>query len=113
MPVYEYKCDENGRTVEVQHTMEKTLNTWGELCFVAQIPLGETDPMAPVKKVISSPPGVSIPLENSKIKEKGFIKLVKRDDGVYENVTALDHEKRYMKAGDKTSLPDIKRRVED
>lgn len=113
MPVYEYKCDENGRTVEVQHTMEKTLTTWGELCFVAQISLGETDPMAPVKKVISSPPGVSIPLANTKIKEKGFIKLVKRDDGVYENVTALDHEKRYMETGDKSSLPDIKSRVED
>ncbi len=113
MPVYDYKCDENDRTVEVQHTMEKTLKTWGELCFVAQTPLGDTDPMAPVKKVMSSPPGVSVPIANSKLKEIGFIKLVKRDDGVYENVTALEHEKRYMKAGDPSSVPDIRSKVED
>jgi len=91
MPVYDYKCDDNGRTVEVQHTM----------------------PMAPVKKVMSSPPGISVPIANSKLKEIGFTKLVKRDSGVYENVTALDHEKRYMKADDPSSIPDIRSKVED
>ena len=113
MPVYDYKCDDNGRTVEVQHTMEKTLKTWGELCFVAQIPLGDTDPLASVSKVISSPPGVSVPIANSKLKELGFTKLVKRDNGVYENMTALDHEKRYMKAGDSSSMPDLISKIED
>lgn len=113
MPVYDYICDANGRRVEVNHTMEAALKTWGELCFVAQIPLGDTDPMAPVRRIISSPPGISIPIANSKLKEIGFTKLVKRDKGVFENVTALDHEKRYFKADDPSSMPDLKSKIED
>ena len=112
MPAYDYFCEANGKTVEVVHTIHASLSTWGELCYVAQIPLGDTDPMAPVRKVISAP-AISIPTGNSKLKEVGFTKLVKRDHGVYENVTALDGEKRYMKAGDPTSLPDLKRKIED
>ncbi len=112
MPAYDYFCEANGKTIEVVHTIHVTLNTWGELCYVAQIPLGDTDPLAPVRKVISAP-AISIPAGNSTLKEKGFTKLVKRDHGVYENVTALDGEKRYMKAGDPASIPDLKRKIED
>ena len=112
MPAYDYFCEANGRTVEVTHTNSATLKTWGEVCYVAQIPLGDTDPMAPVQKVISAP-AIAIPTSNTKLKEKGFTKLVKRDQGVYENVTALDHEKRYFKAGDPSSIPDLKSRIED
>ena len=112
MPAYDYFCKANGRTVEVTHTISATLKTWGEVCYVAQIPLGDTDPMTPVQKVISAP-AIAIPVSNTKLKEKGFAKLVKRDQGVYENVTALDHEKRYVKSGDPSSLPDLKSRIED
>lgn len=112
MPAYDYFCEANGRTVEVVHTINATLTTWGEVCYVAQIPLGETDPMASVIKVISAP-AISIPTSNSDLKSLGFTKLVKRDEGVYENVTALDHENRYMKAGDSSSMPDIKKKIED
>ena len=112
MPAYDYFCEANGRTVEVVHTVHARLKTWGEVCFVAQIPLGDTDPLAPVRKIISAP-AIAIPTSNSTLKEKGFTKLVKRDKGVYENVTALDHEKRYMTAGDKSSIPDFKKKIED
>lgn len=112
MPAYDYFCEANGRTVEVVHTVSAELSTWGEVCYVAQITLGDTDPLAPVRKVISVP-AISIPTSNSTLKEKGFTKLVKRDQGVYENVTALDHEKRYMVAGDKSSLPDFRKKIED
>ena len=112
MPAYYYFCEANGRTVEVTHTIDATLKTWGEVCYVAQIPLGDTDPLAPAQKVISAP-AIAIPVSNTKLKEKGFAKLVKRDQGVYENVTALDHEKRYVKSGDPSSLPDLKSRIED
>jgi len=112
MPTYDYFCGANGRTVEVTHTMNTTLKTWGELCYAAQVPLGDTDPLAPVRKVISAP-AIAVTDSDSRIKEKGFVKLVKRDQGVYENVTALDHEKRYVKAGDQESLPDLKSRIED
>ena len=112
MPAYDYHCEANGRTVEVTHTIHATLKTWGEVCYVAQIPLGDTDPLAPVKKVISAA-AIAIPIANSKLKEFGFTKLVKRDHGVFENVTALDHEQRYFKAGDPSSMPDLKRKIED
>ena len=112
MPAYDYFCEANGLTVEAIHTVNATLKTWGEVCYVARIPLGDTDPLAPVRKVLSAP-AISIPVGNTKLKEVGFTKLVKRDNGVYENVTALDHEKRYMKAGDPTSVPDLKKRIED
>ncbi len=112
MPFYDYYCEANGRTVEVNHTAQATLKTWGEVCYVAQIPLGETDPMTPVRKVISAP-AIAIPVANSKLKELGFTKLIRRDEGVFENVTALDHEKRYFRSDDPTSIPDIRSKVED
>ncbi len=112
MPLYDYLCEANGRKVEVNHPIDATLETWGELCYAAQIPLGDTDPMTPVKKIISAP-NLSIPVTKTKLKELGFTKLIKRDQGVYENVTALEHEKRYFKAGDPSSMPDIKKKIED
>lgn len=112
MPLYDYLCEANSRKVEVSHPVEATLKTWGELCFVAQIPLGNTDPAAPVKKVISVP-NISVPIADSRLKELGFTKLIRRDQGVFENVTALDHEKRYFKEGDPSSMPDLKKRIED
>ena len=114
MPLYQYYCEANDRTVEVSHTVNARLATWGEVCFVAQIPLGDTDPLAPVRRVIKGrSPGISVPVFNSELKEKGFTKLVKRDDGVYENVTAGEGEKRYMKRGDPDSLPHIHKKVGD
>jgi len=29
MPTYDYRCDANGKTVEVIHRMSEQLNTWG------------------------------------------------------------------------------------
>ncbi len=112
MPKYDYFCEENGMTIEVNHDTNTKLKTWGEVCFVAQISLGDTDALTPVRLSIS-PAAISIPLGNSELKEVGFTKLVKRDDGVYENVTATDGEKRYMKAGDKTSLPHLNKKISD
>ena len=59
------------------------------------------------------PVAVSTPKTNADLKNLGFTKLVKRDTGVYENVTATGSEKRYMKAGDPSSVPDIKRKISD
>ena len=113
MPRYDYYCEANGKTVEVVHPMDATLSMWGEVCFVAQIPLGDTDPEAPVRRVITAAPAGHVPVGNTTIKEKGFTKLVKRDEGVYENVTATDDEARYMKAGDPSTRPHIHKKVGD
>jgi hypothetical protein len=113
MPLYEYHCDANGQTVEVVHPMDSVLSIWGEVCYVAQIPLGDTDPSAPVRRVMTAAPAGHVATGNSTLKEKGFTKLVKRDDGVYENVTASDDESRYMKAGDPETLPHLHKKIGD
>lgn len=110
MPSYDYFCEDNGKTIEVYHDINTKLKTWGEVCFAAQIPLEETDVQAPVRLVIR-PVSISVPVGNSKLKEHGFTKLVKRDDGVYENVTATGDEKKYMKAGDKSSMPHLHKKI--
>ena len=112
MPLYDYHCPANGETVEVSHSVDAVVRNWGELCFAAQRPLGDTDPFAAVKKVLQTV-AILVPTSDSELKSKGFAKLVKRDVGVYENVTALDGEKRYMKSGDASSVPDLKKRLND
>ena len=112
MPSYDYFCETNGLTIEATHSIKFELTTWGELCYTTQTPLGDTDPLAPVRKVLS-PPNISIPIANTRLKERGFTKLVKRDAGVYENVTATGGESRYVKAGDQSSLPHLHKKVSD
>jgi hypothetical protein len=56
---------------------------------------------------------VSTPITDSKYKELGFTKLVRRDAGVYENVTAQDGESRFFEAGKPETMPDFKRRITD
>ncbi len=112
MPAYSYFCDANQMLVVVQHDMNVRLKTWGEICYLNQLEPGDTEITAPVRKLITAP-NIIINSGNAELRNLGFTKLVKRDEGVYENVTALDHESRYMRAGDKASLPDIKSKVSD
>lgn len=92
--------------------MDVAIETWGEVCYAAQISLGDTDFMSPVKKVLSAP-SISLPTGDSKLKEVGFTKLVKRDDGVYENVTRTGDEQRYMKSGQPESMPHLHKKIGD
>jgi len=112
LPSYDYFCESNGETIEATHSINASISNWGELCYVTQHPLGETDPLAAVRKVIRAP-AIAFPTGNAELKNHGFTKLVKRDDGVYENMTAVDDEKRYMTAGDASSIPNIKKKIED
>ncbi len=110
MPKYDYLCETNDQIIEVHHDINTKLTTWGEVCFATQTPLGDTDMLAPVRLVIR-PIAINVPTGDSKLKEHGFTKLVKRDDGVYENMTATGSEKRYMKAGDKSSMPHLHKKI--
>ena len=112
MPIYEYICPENGRTVEVIHPMSETVKTWGRLCELAEIPMGDTPGTSPVQRLVFLP-GISTPAGDVKLKEMGFTKLVKRDTGVYENVTASQGESRYMNAGDASTMPKLKGKISD
>ena len=53
MPKYDYRCEQNAKTVEVSHSMNETVSTWGELCALAGIDTGETPEDSPVHKIIS------------------------------------------------------------
>jgi hypothetical protein len=112
MPVYEYLCPANMTAVEVLHPMTETVETWGRLCELAGIDPGNTPPDTSVEKQLHAP-GIATPRGDSDLKSQGFTKLVRRDKGVYENVTRTGEEKRYMKADDPSSLPNIHKKISD
>lgn len=66
----------------------------------------------PVHKVLSRV-FISTPRGNSGLKDLGFTKLVKRDKGVYENVTARNGDSRYVIAGKDGTLPNLKKTISD
>jgi hypothetical protein len=66
----------------------------------------------PVKKIISRT-NISCPKSNSELRDLGFTKLVRRDDGVYENVTARNGDSRYMESGKPETIPNISKTISD
>jgi hypothetical protein len=112
MPLYRYQCLANGEVRDVRHGMREDVPTWGELCALLGEPAGDTDPSAPVERILF-PVGLAAPRGDAELKSMGFTKLVRREKGVYENVTALDGEKRYVSADDASSVPDFRRRKLD
>jgi predicted nucleic acid-binding Zn ribbon protein len=51
MPTYDYRCEANGRIVEVNHRMSEKLSTWGELCERASLDCGDTPADTPVQRL--------------------------------------------------------------
>ena len=51
MPTYDYRCDANGRVVEVSHRMSEQITTWEELCRLAGIDQGATAGNSPVTRL--------------------------------------------------------------
>ena len=66
----------------------------------------------PVRKIISCT-NINTPKTDTELRDLGFTKLVRRDDGVYENVTARDGESRYTQRGKPETYPDLKRTIRD
>lgn len=112
MPTYEYHCPENGRRIEVLHPYSQRITTWSELCQLAGQQPGETAPQTAVEKIITAP-NLAFPKTTSALKNMGFTKLVRREKGVYENVTATGNESRYMRADDPSSVPDLSKKISD
>ena len=67
---------------------------------------------APVRKIVSRP-NISTPKTNTELKDLGFTKLVKRDDGVYENVTARGGDSRFVHRDRPETLPNLKKTISD
>lgn len=97
MPRYEYLCPRNGQVVEVEHGMNQTLKTWGELCKLAWMKAGDTPLDEPIEKLISAA-NFTTGLLPSELKNVGMKKLVRRGEGVYEDVTAKDGEPRFIES---------------
>jgi len=66
-----------------------------------------------VRRVITPGFGIAAPKSNADLKGLGFTKLVKRGDGNYENVTAIDGESRIVKRGDARTLPHLRKKIRD
>lgn len=98
MPVYEYEHTEPpcpiGRIFEVAQSLKERSLSKCPNCG------------RPIKKLISLV-GLSIPKTNSELRDLGFTKLVKRDDGIYENVTARNGDSRYMERGKPETVPNV------
>jgi putative FmdB family regulatory protein len=58
-------------------------------------------------------PNISAPTSDTEYRDMGFTKLVKRDDGVYENVTQRGGESKYMERGKADTMPDISKIIRD
>jgi hypothetical protein len=54
MPTYEYYCEANGKTIEVIHSMSCELETWGEVCELAELDVGDTPKDSPVIRQLSA-----------------------------------------------------------
>jgi putative FmdB family regulatory protein len=104
MPVYTYAhtgppCGA-GAQIEVSRSMKDAPLTVCPHCGGA------------IRKVLSRV-FISTPRGNSSLKDLGFTKLVKRDKGVYENVTARNGDSRYMIADKPGTLPNLKKTISD
>ena len=104
MPVYEY-----------EHTQEScSLGRIFEIVQSVNDAKLQSCPQCnrPVNKLISMV-GVAVSKSNGELRDLGFTKLVKRDDGVYENVTARDGESKYMRRGEADTIPNVSKIVSD
>jgi len=104
MPVYEYAHTDASCPLGVEFEITQPIR---EEPFKVCPQCGQ-----PVQRLISRT-FISVPQSNSDLKNLGFTKLVKRDTGVYENVTRSGQESRYMEAGKPETIPDLTRKIED
>ncbi len=104
MPIYEYehlktRCSQ-GKLFEATQSIHDTALTQCPHCG------------GPVRKLISRI-HISTPKTNRELRDLGFTKLVKRDDGVYENVTARNGDSRMVIQDKPETLPDLKKTIRD
>ena len=104
MPIYEYEhlkspCSK-GRLFEAKQSIYDDALSRCPHCS------------GPVRKLISCI-NVSTPKTNTELRDLGFTKLVKRDEGVYENVTARKGDSRLVLRDKPETLPNLKQIIKD
>jgi len=104
MPVYEYEHSEKpcsiGKLFEVEQRLDEAALVNCPSCGGA------------VRKLISLV-SVNTPKTNTELRDLGFSKLVRKDDGNYENVTARKGESRIMERGKSETVPDFSKTITD
>jgi len=105
MPVYEYEHTVEGECPLGQR-FERTQSIYSAP-FTLCPECGR-----PVKKLISLA-SINTPKTDSDLKGLGFTKLVRRDHGVYENVTATGKESRIWDASRPETMPDLTKKIRD
>ncbi|MCK5877044.1 MAG: zinc ribbon domain-containing protein [Candidatus Marithrix sp.] len=104
MPIYEYEhfnepCS-NGKIFEIKQSIKDE-------------PLEQCPNCAGIVRKRISRIAIAKSRSNAELRDLGFTKLVKRDDGVYENVTKRGSESRYMESGKPETLPDFSKTISD
>lgn len=104
MPVYEYEhkdeaCELGREFVWTQSIKEDRLTRCPK-CGGA------------IERLISRPQ-IMTPKSDTELRDMGFTKLVKRETGVYENVTRRGNDSRYMEAGKPETTPDLSKIISD
>ena len=104
MPIYEYEHIDKpcllGKVFEVKQSIQdEALNSCPNCA-------------GSVRKLISRT-NISTPKSDRELRDHGFTKLVRRDDGVYENVTARDGDSKVVLRDKPETLPDFKKTISD
>ncbi len=98
MPTYVYQVGDE--RLEVAHRMSEEPKTWGDLCSVGGLPVGDRHaPELPVERLIV-PVATRVAQFTSDLKNGGFRRLERRDSGVYEDVTAPKGADRILDSND-------------
>jgi putative FmdB family regulatory protein len=104
MPVYEYEHTDQfcslGKAFDVTQSVHDAPLTSCPQCG------------RPVRKLISLS-NISTPKTNTELRDQGFTKLVRRDKGIYENVTPRDGESKVMVHDKPETYPNLKRTIKD
>ncbi len=107
MPIYEYQAIDPEAGCEFCRPGFQILQSMKDDALTACPKCG-----AAIHRLVF-PVGVSAPHTNAELKNLGFTKLVKRDDGVYENVTRTGQESRYMERDKPQTMPNFKGKISD
>ncbi|MBW2610308.1 MAG: zinc ribbon domain-containing protein [Deltaproteobacteria bacterium] len=104
MPIYEYEHLKNycalGKIFDHSQSIKEAPLTCCPKC-------GE-----PIRKLISLT-NINTPKTNSELRDLGFTKLVRRDKGVYENVTARDGDSKMVHHDKPETMPNLKKTIRD
>ncbi|MFH1135902.1 MAG: zinc ribbon domain-containing protein [Pseudomonadota bacterium] len=104
MPVYEYRHQGEPCDFGLDFEIEQPIN---------DLPLNVCPRCKkPVQRLLSRV-FVRTPKTDTELRDLGFTKLVRRDDGVYENVTVRDGESRVMNQGKPETYPHLHKTIRD